>query len=53
MERELRKRNKHLLPETQDAPDEEDLEEEERENLQNEKLLNRLYAASNDMGGYN
>lgn len=48
MERELKKRNKHLLPETQDAPDDEDLDPEDLDHLQNERLLNRLYAAADD-----
>jgi hypothetical protein len=35
MERELKKRNKHLLPETKNVEDEEDLPDEDIDHVQN------------------
>ena len=48
MERELKRRTKNLANHNaaDNEDDEEDLDEEDRENLANEKLLNRLYRAA-------
>lgn len=46
MERELKRRHKNLVQQKADEEDSEDLNEEDRENLGNEKLLNRLYKAA-------
>lgn len=49
MERELKRRTKHVANHNAAADDENDddnLNEEEREHITNEKLLNRLYRAA-------
>lgn len=48
MERELKRKHKHLNPSAHaDEEDSDNLPEDERENLGNERLLNRLYKAAN------
>ena len=45
MERELKRKHKHLTAKADDE-DSDDLPDDERENLGNERLLNRLYKAA-------
>lgn len=48
MERDLKRKHKHLTqnPNATDEEDSDNLPEDERENLGNERLLNRLYKAA-------